>query len=101
MDVREDIRKLQEHGVRGFTRFSIKAEDSEEVREVHEAFKHMAKVECGDDYTLALKVLMTYYDDRGAFEALWEKSKELEARIIELEQKAEQPKVEEVKNEAF
>jgi len=99
-EIKDDLRKLQDHGVKGFTRFSIKAEDTSEAKEVHDAFKVFAKNECGDDYTLGLRVLMSYYDDRGAFEALWEKSKELEARLITLEQQ-ENKEVAEEKNEAF
>ena len=100
-DIKNDISKLQEFGVKGFTRFSIKAEDSEDVRAVHEAFKQLAKVECGDDYTLALKVLLTYYEDRGAFEALWEKLKDVEARLITLEQQESKEDRTEEENEAF
>lgn len=69
----------------GFLRLVIKAKDTENNELVHESFRDFAQAECGNDYTLALNVLLRYFADRGLFESVNQKVLELEARISSLE----------------
>lgn len=88
-----DLSGLRRHGIDGFIFTSIKAEDTDYNEEVHTAFRAMADIECKGDRTIALAVLLrNYAQEQGyvaAFEPIWEKCKELEARIEELQAKLE------------
>jgi hypothetical protein len=78
-------------------RFSIKADDTEANQAVHDAFKDFATIECDNNYTQALKVLLQAYEDDWRFEQLNERLSEVERKLFE-------PKTEEQvekKEEAF
>lgn len=94
-----DLSVLQEHGVKGYVRFSIKAKDTKNNKAIHSDFKAFAEMVCSGDYTLALGTLMRSYEDRGMFEAMWDKLKEIEAKVEEIKTVPEE--IEEVENEAF
>jgi hypothetical protein len=84
-----DLRGLQDKGIKGFIRFTVKADDTTDNEEVHKRFKELARTACGNDYTLTIRMLLDYFDDRGAFEMMWEKVKELETEISEIRALAE------------
>ena len=73
----------------GFIGFNIKAKNTDDNAGVHDGFKQFAKDECGNDYTLALKTLLVYYQEEAKFEALWEVVKQQQYRIDEVAQKLE------------
>jgi len=68
----------------GFISFGIKAQNTEDHSKTHEAFKEFAKMECGNDYTLALKTLLLYYQEDAKFEALWEYVKDIKFELDEI-----------------
>lgn len=79
-DVSEGLRKLAP----GFTRFSIKADDTVENAAVHAAFKEFCKVECDNNYTMGLKLLLRNYEEDGKLEMLYQKVIALENELEEL-----------------
>lgn len=81
--------------VPGYVKFTIKADDNIENNTVHEAFKEMAKVECGNDYTLALRKLLEYYERDAKFDSLYSLIVELDQRITVIEQALSDEPVEE------
>lgn len=83
----------------GYIRFSIKANDTDENVKVHEAFKDFAKVECDDNYTLALRKLLEYYEMDVKYTIMYQKIEELEFNLKELENKLKEPKKENKKDE--
>ena len=85
----------------GYVRFSIKAKDSKENKAIHSNFKEFANMVCNGDYTVALGLLMRSYEDRGMFEAMWEKLKEVEGSIEEVRQELKQQEIVEDDGEAF
>lgn len=85
-DVASALRSISKDG---FIGFNIKAKNTEDNQETHDGFKQFAKNECGDDYTLALKTLLVYYQEEAKFEAIWEVVKQQQYRIDELSQKIE------------
>jgi len=95
----EEMNKDVDSGIRdipatGYIRFSIKAEDTETNDITHKAFKEFCKIECGNDYTFGLRTLLKAYEEDYRFEALWEKTQELNARIDSLENKPKEKKEE-------
>jgi hypothetical protein len=64
-----DLRGLSENG---FVRFSIKARDTPENIAVHDAFREFARVECDNDFTIALRALLKNYSIDYRFEVMWE-----------------------------
>jgi hypothetical protein len=91
----EEIRQIPAD--KKIIRFSIKADDTEANQAVHDAFKEFAKIECDNNYTQALKVLLQAYEDDWRFE-------QLSMRLAEVEGRLFAPKVEEQvekKEEAF
>jgi hypothetical protein len=82
MDV--DLSGLQDHGVKGYIRFSIKAKDTKDNKTIHSDFKKFSSMVCNGDYTLALGLLMRSYEDRGMFEAMWEELKRVQGDVEEL-----------------
>jgi len=80
-----DLRDLSDNG---FVWFTIRAKDTEHNVNVHKSFQEFANVECKGDYTLALHLLLSYYSDRGMFEAISNKLLELEQRIADVESKS-------------
>lgn len=77
--------KLSELDVPGFIYLKLRAEDSETNRKVFDAFRMMAKVECRNDYTIALRKLLEYYEADAKIELLWRAMQAMENRIEELE----------------
>jgi hypothetical protein len=57
---------------KGFIRFSIKANDTDENQRVHEAFKEFCNVECDGNYTQGLKILLKNYENDYRFDSLYE-----------------------------
>ena len=94
-DLGEGIRELAP----GYIRFSIKANDTKENEQVHEAFKEFCKVECDNNYTQGVKKLLENYDIDYKYESLFEMCQELKERLNKIEAKAKEPKEEET--EAF
>lgn len=72
--------------VPGYVKFTIKADDNIENNTIHEAFKEMARVECGNDYTLAIRKLLEYYERDAKFDSLYHLIVELDQRITVIEQ---------------
>jgi hypothetical protein len=70
---------------KGFVRFSIRAEDTEENKAVHAAFKDFCRAECDNNYTIGLRTLLNYYAGDYKFEAIWDKIALVEARVIDIE----------------
>lgn len=88
----DELRKMD---AAGFIGFSIKAEDTEQNQKIHDAFRELARVECRDDYTAALELLLRYYEADAKTEMLWDAIQVLEHRIIELEEADKAPRSEE------
>jgi hypothetical protein len=57
---------------KGFIRFSIKANDTDENQRVHEAFKEFCNAECDGNYTQGIKILLKNYDNDYRFDSLYE-----------------------------
>lgn len=73
---------------------SLKADDTDKNRKIHEAFRDMAETEfpkCHDNYTLALGKLLDYYDSDSKTEMLWNEIGNLSERVNELEHKTREP----------
>ena len=91
-----ELRDLTDNG---FTRFSIKAQDSVENHKVHEMFKEYAKTEWDNNYTLALKSLLAlvtedykYSASMSMIDKLMQRIEILENEKVETqEEKEEQP----------
>lgn len=96
-----DLSGLQDHGVKGYVRFSIKAKDTDNNKAIHSDFKAFAEMVCNGDYTLALGTLMRSYEDRGMFEAMWDKLKDVEHRIEEVRALTQKPADEEDDGDVF
>lgn len=90
-DVTEGFREM---GTPGFIRFTIRAQDNESNRKVHEAFKTFCELECDNNYTFGIRKLLEEYEADAKFEALWEQMSMLQARVDELENKIAQKKSE-------
>lgn len=61
-DVETDVRKVDIKDFwEGKTGFTIRADDTEENRKVHTAFKEYCKVETDNSYTQGLRKLLEYY----------------------------------------
>jgi hypothetical protein len=71
-----------------YIRFSIKADDTEPNQKVHAAFKQFCKDEADNNYTTGLMLLLTYYQEDGKYEALWNAIRELQEQVKMLEQPA-------------
>lgn len=89
--IADELRKLP---VEGFIWLHVRAVNTKNNSEIHEAFKQFAKEQCDDNYTIALKTLMGGYttDDRSAIlerevQELKSSMLELKIRVKELEEK--------------
>ena len=80
-----DVR-LDELGVPGKVWLTIRADDTEHNRAVLGSFRDLARVECKNDYTIALRKLLEYYEADAKIELLWAAVTAMERRIEELEQ---------------
>jgi hypothetical protein len=69
----------------GYTRFSIKAEDTEENTKTHEAFKEFCKIETNNDYTLGLRKLLEFYESDFKYELLYERLDEQSVALANLQ----------------
>lgn len=92
---------LRQMGWNGYIGFSVKAKDNEVNNSIHEAFKEFSKIEAQNDHTLAIKMLLTCWEDTARIDAVWDYMKHLEQRIVELETKTTEPKKEEKEEEMF
>lgn len=89
-DVDEEIRKIpaQER----YIRFSIKCDDTRENQKVHEAFKEFAKLECDNNYTIALRKLLESYQQDWKYESLSMRLMSVESAISAIEREKEEEK---------
>ncbi len=83
-EVDVNLRGLAEQG---FIRFSIRDKDTPQNQAIHDGFREFARVECRDNYTVALEKLLEYYQADAKFEMLWDKVQEFEARIAALQER--------------
>lgn len=86
---------LDKLGVKGYVRFSIKADDTPENNSVHDAFKEFCKTETDNNYTQGIRKLLEYYQGDFKYEAIWEAIKELQNGIQMLKQETKEKEVEE------
>jgi len=66
---------------KGFIRFSIKAEDTEQNQDVHNNFKEFCRIETDNNYTLGLKKLLDTYSGDTKFEILYQEIQTLKNDI--------------------
>lgn len=89
MDINDiDLRDLS----KGFIRFSIKAEDTEQNQEVHQDFKEFCRIETDNNYTLGLKKLLDTYSGDIKFEILYQEIQTLKNDIELLKVKPKENK---------
>ena len=70
-DIKTSVSEMNLNEIaKGFTRFSIRADDTAENRSVHEAFKEFCKIETDNNYTLGLRKLLEFYQSDYKFEML-------------------------------
>lgn len=86
----------------GYIRFNIKAEDTEENQQTHDAFKEFCKVETDNNYTLGLRKLLEYYQGDFKYELMNDKLNEqiialqdLKGSFVSFTTKSEAPNKEE------
>jgi len=91
IDVHKGMRDLAD----GYIRFRIKAKDTENNQRIHDAFKEFCKVECDNDYTLGLKILLKNYENDYRFDSLHELYELLKDDVEQIKQKIEKKVVEE------
>lgn len=91
----------EELGVPGYLKLFIKADYTPQNEKIHDGFREMARLECRNDYTLALGKLLEYYDQDAKLEVFWDELKRLEERIQKLEEASKKPVVYEEDNGAF
>jgi hypothetical protein len=79
------------HGIaeKGYTRFSIKAEDTPQNAATHGAFKEFCEVECDNNYTLGLRKLLENYETDARFEGMWDHIATLRDEVVELQKRVE------------
>lgn len=85
-------------GTDGFIGLYIRARNTEQNREVHNAFREFCNIECDSHYTIGLRKLLEVYQQTLKEEGLWhavlearEQIEELNKRVQELESKAKEP----------
>lgn len=78
--------------------FTIRANNTPENILIHKAFKDFAKIECDNNYTLGLRVLMEYRQADFKYESLYAQIQQLQAEVKELKLKLE-PKKEKKEDE--
>lgn len=89
MTMNDEI-NLSEMGVPGYIWLKMKAEDTEQNRAIHDAFREMANVECKDDYTLALGKLLEYYEMDAKVQLLYHEIESLRSEFIEYKKAQEE-----------
>ena len=85
MGMDEEIRTIPAD--KKIIRFSIKADDTEENQRVHDAFKKFSEIETDNNYTLALRKLLEFWESDWRYEQLSYRIAEIESRISEPEKK--------------
>jgi len=89
--IETDIDKgLRTSGIPGFTRFSIKAEDTEENIATHAGFKSFCEHETANNFTLGLRKLLENWQGNSQTDMLWEMIKEIKEEILFLKQEINQ-----------
>ena len=83
-DVHKEVRELPTW-LEGKIWFTIRADDTEGNQKIHDAFKAFAKEESNNDYTMALKNLLEFYQYDYKTELLHDLIKSLEERVAVLE----------------
>ena len=84
MKVERGTDVLRNMGVDGFIGFSVKAKDTESNRATIKSFLEFAKVECDDNYTIAIRKLIEGNQRDYLFEVLSAKILELENKLNEV-----------------
>ena len=91
-----ELRKLP---VEGFIWLHVRATNTKNNAEIHDAFRAFAKAECDDNYTIALKTLMGGFDSDDKYLALEKELQDLKSehiqlkiRVKELEEKGHESK---------
>jgi hypothetical protein len=79
--IEDALRKLP---VEGFICLHIRAVNTKNNSEIHEAFRQFAKAECDDNYTIALKTLMGGFNSDSNYVELADKVAQLNAEVIQL-----------------
>ena len=82
--VESGIDTLEKMGVNGYVGFSIKAKDNKHNRAIVTSFLDFARIECGNNYTIAIKKLLENNQKDYLLEVISMKVVELENRINEL-----------------
>lgn len=85
----DELSSLRELPVKGHIFMGLKAEDTEQNEAIHSAFREMARVECRNDYTLALGKLLEYYQEDARFQMMWHEIEGLRAEVAELAKRIE------------
>ena len=83
--IRKDQVGLRDLGINGYRTLFIKAKDTEENEAILESFKAFAKIEAGDNYTLALKLLLNSYSDDAKYDILADRLIALEDEVHKVE----------------
>jgi hypothetical protein len=90
------------------TGFTIKADDTQENKNVHKAFKDFCKIETDNNYTLGLRKLLEYYQGDFKIEMLHTEITnqnnaiaDLKGSIIDLSNKAKKVASEDDDSDAF
>lgn len=77
---------IRELPAKGFIRFSIKANDTNENQAIHDGFKKFCEVETDSNYTQGLKRLLEHIEMDYKYEALYDKIASQASDIVELKQ---------------
>lgn len=96
MEIQEQIRKnMKDVGAVEVTRIVITAPKTPENEAVHKGFLEFCRIECGNDYTVGLRQLLTAYESDYRMELLYDKIRGLEEQVDMLKQAVSKPKKEE------
>jgi hypothetical protein len=93
----DDINEIDLRDIaKGFIRFSIKAEDTEQNQNVHNDFKEFCRLETDNNYTLGLRKLLESYSGDTKFEILYQEIQSLKNDIEVLKSKPKEDKEDEL-----
>lgn len=106
VEVNTDVKEMGLRDIaKGIVRFSIKADDTPENTQVHDAFKDFCRVETDNNYTQGLRKLLEYYQSDFKYELITNKLVQLDTLLSELKgsivELAEKPKIEEDEESSF
>ena len=96
--VETDINKPLGLPGQGKIAFTIKADDTEDNNMIHNSFKEFCRLECDNNYTWGLKVLIKNYESDFKYEMLYEEINKLKVELLELQGAKEQPQQQEEEN---